>query len=62
MNKDIDTKLARILQKRNVWANYSSCLRQVRAVLMSTDLTPKQVRAMIEAGDLDPPKAGQCAS
>lgn len=53
-NQSIDTKLARRLQKRNVYPNYSACLSVVRDYLVKTDLRPKEVQSKIDAGDLDP--------
>lgn len=54
-NKMIDTKLARLLQKRGTWLRYSSCLREVQNRL-AIGLTPKEIRERIAEGKLDPPK------
>lgn len=57
MARSVDTKLARRLQKRNVWPNYTACLREVQKLLRSSfDSTLKELEAAIDRGELDPPK------
>lgn len=53
-NQPEDTKLARRLQKRNVWPHYSACLATVRKALLQTDKTRKEIMEMIDRGELDP--------
>ena len=53
-NQPEDTKLARRLQKRNVWPHYSACLATVRKALLQTDKTRKEIMEMIDRGELYP--------
>lgn len=49
-----DTKLARRLQKRGVFANYTQCLKRVREWLSENDVADFDARQAIDRGDLDP--------
>lgn len=53
-NQAEDTKLARRLQKRGVYPNYTACLEVVRRWLRDTELTRKELFAAIDEGKLDP--------
>ncbi len=54
-NAAADTKLARRLQKRNVWPSYTKCLRVVQdRIRCCPDETRVQLQAAIDAGELDP--------
>jgi hypothetical protein len=54
VSRDIDTSLARRLQKRGTWNSYSSALAAVRKVLVETEHTKREIEEMIDRGELDP--------
>lgn len=54
MSQPQDTKLARRLQKRGKWPNYSACLNVVQSWLVNTEKTWKEIADMIDRGELDP--------
>lgn len=55
-SKPVDSKLARQLQKRERWENYTACLREVQKWLTEgkSPQQTQQIREMIDKGVLDP--------
>lgn len=53
MSREVDTKLARRLQKRNRWESYTACLRAVQ-VALAGEKTVREIKDMIDRGELDP--------
>lgn len=49
-----DSKLARRLQKRGKWPNYTTCLTVVQKWMTEHDMTMRQIKDAVDRGELDP--------